>query len=64
MSLSCRQIGLISIRETLGKSTLMGETVRGPATLCSHIEDGKLGGAVSARRWRATEAGEHEEKIL
>jgi len=26
--------------------------------------NGELGGAFGARRWRATEAGEHEEKIL
>jgi hypothetical protein len=56
--------GFAFIWERSGKSKLTGNTVREPATLNSQVEDGELGGAVSARHWRATEAGEHEEKIL
>ena len=46
-----------------GKSVLTENTVRKSAKLISHLEDGELAGATYAPCGRATDAGEHVEKI-
>jgi hypothetical protein len=54
------------VRKILGKvgQKHIWNTARERATSKSQVDDGELGGAVSARRWCTMEAGEHEEKIL